>query len=306
MRTCRNSFLLFSHKSFKGVWHLCFGAHAWQTGFHWFFKILVGVKVKGFVEKKNIFAQNGAYSGKKRVSGNFFKIIIIIKIVRGCFKWPTLEDPLVCIMTSTIASTVVFFTTNLASDKGRKWGKTMKTLRAHLLQSDLMLHINRTVKTFYHFMACKAFGESCYPLRAKPLPSVSARRNFIFHVLTDEWYQSHLNSFKLCTVWPHFSIHFSHLFCLCLPPPFSFFHYLNFVCVNRWHVTSRICPRFKIVIKEDGLTIPSESSFVFVEGRWKEKRKIERERRREQVVVPLFSFPILACALTISTVSHLA
>lgn len=43
-----------------------------------------------------------------------------------------------------------------------------------------------------------------------------------------------------------------------------------------------------------------------VEERWKEKGKAERERGREQVVVPLFSFPILACALAISTVSHLA
>lgn len=71
-------------------------------------------------------------------------------------------------------------------------------------------------------------------------------------------------------------------------------------------MTSQICPHFKILIKEDGLTILSESSFVFVEKRWKEKGKTERKRRREQVVVPLFSFPILACALTISTVSHLA
>lgn len=159
-----------------------------------------------------------------------------------------------------------------------------------------MLHINGTTKTFYHFMACKAFGESYYPLRAKPLPSVSARHDFISRVLTDKWYQSHLTLLS-CALYGLMLVHIRHFFV-------SVFLRLNTIlCVltaGTWRVES------VHTLKSQSRRMVWLFCLNSVEKRWKEEGKTERERRREQVVVPVFSFPILACALAISTVSHLA
>lgn len=97
---------------------------------------------------------------------------------------------------------------------------------------------------------------------------------------------SQMSDSNLCTVQPHFSAHLSFLY-LRLPPPLSFFHRLNFVGVNSRHMTSQICRHFKMVFKEDGLTVLSESSFVFVEKRWKGKRRDwKREKERVSLVFP--------------------